>query len=210
MMASFSGLFAGFMALLMFVLALAILRRFIRVCPSNQILVITGGRGATIDGRKYGFRLQKGGWTIVVPFLQQVHTVDLTIVPINVRVEGVNSAPGRAPPGEPERSQGRRSEPGSVTERGRPAVGAAAGRAVATYPVTGITVARCARVGEGRRGNGQRHGDRPAQRQGSKCPSDPRSRHAEGTARRKAAVGGCHGGMLAGQFRRDHAEEYAS
>ncbi len=94
MLSNFSGLFAGLLALLMFVLTLAILRRFIRVCPSNQILVITGGRGATIGGRKYGFRLQKGGWTVVVPFLQQVHAVDLTIVPINVRIEGVNSANG--------------------------------------------------------------------------------------------------------------------
>ena len=89
-----SGLFAGLLALLLFVFVLAILRRFIRVCPSNKILVITGGKGATIGGRKYGFRLQKGGWTMVVPFLQQVHAVDLTIVPINVRVDGVNSANG--------------------------------------------------------------------------------------------------------------------
>ena len=73
---------------------LALLRRFIRVCPTNQILVITGGKGATIGGRKYGFRLQKGGWTMVVPFWQQVQPVDLTIVPINVRVDGVNSANG--------------------------------------------------------------------------------------------------------------------
>ena len=94
MLSNFSGLFAGLLALLIFVLTLAILRRFIRVCPSNQILVITGGRGTTIGGRKYGFRLQKGGWTVVVPFLQQVHAVDLTIVPINVRIEGVNSANG--------------------------------------------------------------------------------------------------------------------
>jgi flotillin len=93
-MFDFSGLFAGLAALLAFVLVLGILRRFIRVCPSNQILVITGGRGATIGGRKYGFRLQKGGWTVVIPFWQQVHSVDLTILPINVRVEGVNSANG--------------------------------------------------------------------------------------------------------------------
>lgn len=93
-MANFSGLFAGFIALVMFVMLLAVLRRLIRVCPSNQILVVTGGKGTTIGGRKYGFRLQKGGWTVVVPFLQNVHAVDLTIAPINVRVEGVNSANG--------------------------------------------------------------------------------------------------------------------
>jgi len=93
-MASFAGLFTGFMMLLVFVLILGLLRSFIRVCPSNQILVITGGRGATIDGRRYGFRLKKGGWTVVIPMIQKVHAIDLTIVPINVRVEGVNSANG--------------------------------------------------------------------------------------------------------------------
>jgi flotillin len=93
-MSNMTGLFSGLVFLLAFVVLLAILRRFIRVCPTNQILVITGGSGATIDGREYGFRLQKGGWTVVVPFLQNVHAVDLTIVPINVRLEGVNSANG--------------------------------------------------------------------------------------------------------------------
>ncbi|MFN2201789.1 MAG: SPFH domain-containing protein, partial [Caldilineaceae bacterium] len=93
-MGDIGAVFAGFLVLVLFVLALAILRRLIRVCPSNQILVITGGRGATIGGRRYGFRLQKGGWTVAIPFLQRVHAVDLTIMPINVRVEGVNSANG--------------------------------------------------------------------------------------------------------------------
>ena len=66
----------------------------IRVCPSNKILVVTGGTETVVDGRKYGFRLQKGGWTFVIPFIQSVQAVDLTIIPINVRVEGVNSANG--------------------------------------------------------------------------------------------------------------------
>ena len=89
-----AALFTGFMMLLVFALTLGVLRTFIRVCPTNHILVITGGRGATIDGRRYGFRLKKGGWTIVIPLIQRVHAIDLTIVPINVRVEGVNSANG--------------------------------------------------------------------------------------------------------------------
>ena len=93
-MESIGGLFAGLVLLLLFVFLLGILRQLIRVCPSNQILVITGGRGAEINGHRYGFRLKKGGWTVVVPFIQRVHAVDLTIVPINVRVEGVNSANG--------------------------------------------------------------------------------------------------------------------
>jgi hypothetical protein len=49
-----------------------------------------------VDGRKYGFRIQKGGWTLVIPGIQTAQAIDLTILPINVRVEGVNSANGIA------------------------------------------------------------------------------------------------------------------
>ena len=89
-----SGAIGGVVALVLFVGVIALLRSLIRVCPSNHILVVTGGTETVIDGRKFGFRIQKGGWTYVVPFIQSVQAIDLTIIPINVRVEGVNSANG--------------------------------------------------------------------------------------------------------------------
>lgn len=89
-----TGMAGGILAILLFVLVLILLRSMIRVCPSNHILVVTGGAQTVVDGRQYGFRLQKGGWTFVIPFIQSVQAVDLTIIPINVRVEGVNSANG--------------------------------------------------------------------------------------------------------------------
>jgi len=82
------------LAILVFILMLALLRLLIRVCPSNHILVVTGGTETEVGGRKYGFRLQKGGWTFVIPFIQSVEAVDLTIIPIDVRIDGVNSANG--------------------------------------------------------------------------------------------------------------------
>ncbi len=88
------GLLGGLAALVLFIAILILLRSLIRVCPSNHIMVVTGGVETEVDGRKYGFRIQKGGWTLVIPFLQTSHTVDLTILPINVRIEGVNSANG--------------------------------------------------------------------------------------------------------------------
>src|SRR5512143_3156039 len=84
----------GLMALVVFVFILAALRSIIRVCPSNQILIITGGTETVVDGRKYGFRIQRGGWTIVIPFIQTAQSIDLTILPVNVKIEGVNSANG--------------------------------------------------------------------------------------------------------------------
>ena len=89
-----TGTAGGILAILLFVIVLILLRSLIRVCPSNHLLVVTGGSQTVVDGRKYGFRLQKGGWTFVIPFIQSVQAVDLTIIPINVRVEGVNSANG--------------------------------------------------------------------------------------------------------------------
>lgn len=92
--ALFDGLTGGIIALFVFMLVISLLRSLIRVCPSNHILVVTGGVETEVGGRKYGFRLQKGGWTFVIPFLQSVEAVDLTIIPINVRIDGVNSANG--------------------------------------------------------------------------------------------------------------------
>jgi flotillin len=88
------GLIAGILALAFFILILGVLRSLIRVCPSDHILVVTGGTETEVDGRKYGFRIQKGGWTVVIPFIQTAQTIDLSILPINVRIEGVNSANG--------------------------------------------------------------------------------------------------------------------
>ena len=89
-----TGTFGGLAAILLFFAILILLRSLIRVCPSNHILVVTGGTETEVDGRKYGFRVQKGGWTFVIPFLQTAQAIDLTILPINVRIEGVNSANG--------------------------------------------------------------------------------------------------------------------
>lgn len=84
----------GILALILFFIILVLLRSLVRVCPSDHILVVTGGTETEVGGRKYGFRLQKGGWTLVIPFIQTAQAIDLTILPINVRVEGVNSANG--------------------------------------------------------------------------------------------------------------------
>ena len=89
-----AGLAGGLILIIVFAGVVVALRMLIRVCPSNHIMVVTGGTRTEIGGRTYGFRIQKGGWTFVVPLLQRVESIDLTIIPINVRVEGVNSANG--------------------------------------------------------------------------------------------------------------------
>ena len=83
----------GAAAVVAFVFAIGLLRSVIRVCPPDQVLVVTGAK-TTIRGKSYGFRLQRGGWTFVVPFFQSVQGLGLSTIPIDVRVEGVNSANG--------------------------------------------------------------------------------------------------------------------
>ena len=75
-------LFGG-LGLLAFLALIAILKSFVRVCPTNQILVITGAK-TNVGGKQYGFRIQRGGWTTVIPFIQGVERIDLGIIPINV------------------------------------------------------------------------------------------------------------------------------
>ena len=83
----------GVAAVVAFVFAIGVLRSVIRVCPPDQVLVVTGAK-TNIRGKSYGFRLQRGGWTFVVPFFQSVQGLGLSTIPIDVRVEGVNSANG--------------------------------------------------------------------------------------------------------------------
>ena len=85
-------LFGG-LGLLAFLALITILKSFVRVCPTNQILVITGAK-TNVGGKQYGFRIQRGGWTTVIPFIQGVERIDLGIIPINVQIENVNSANG--------------------------------------------------------------------------------------------------------------------
>lgn len=83
----------GVVAIVLFIAIVVMLTALVRVCPPNMVMVVTGAK-TKVDGKDYGFRLQKGGWTTVIPYFQQVQLLDLSIIPINVRVEGVNSANG--------------------------------------------------------------------------------------------------------------------
>jgi flotillin len=83
----------GIAAVFCFFFGIGVLNSLIRVCPPRQVLVVTGTK-TRIQGKEYGFRLQKGGWTFVIPYFQSVQALELSIIPINVRIEGVNSANG--------------------------------------------------------------------------------------------------------------------
>ena len=86
------GLLGGLVGAGAFFLLIIILKSLIKVTYPDQILVVTG-RKRVRNGKKFGFSVERGR-TIKIPYIQSVNNLDLGVVPINVRVEGVNSANG--------------------------------------------------------------------------------------------------------------------
>ena len=80
-------------AVALFFVIIGGLKSLIKVCPPDQVLVVTGTK-TQAGGKSYGFRLQRGGWTFVIPFFQSAQGLGLSTIPIDVRVDGVNSANG--------------------------------------------------------------------------------------------------------------------
>lgn len=86
------GVLGGILGAVTFFVLLAFLKGLIRVVNPDRILVVTGRKNVR-GGRKFGFSVERGR-TVVVPYIQQLSTLDLGVLPINVRVEGVNAANG--------------------------------------------------------------------------------------------------------------------
>lgn len=84
---------AGVIAAVAFVVLIALLRAFIKVCPPNRVMIIEG-MSTQVEGRRYGFRVIRGGYAIVVPYFTRARFLDLSVIPINVRVENCNAADG--------------------------------------------------------------------------------------------------------------------
>ena len=86
------GIIGGAIGVVVFILLISVLRSIIKVTLPDQILVVTG-RKRVHNGRTFGFSVERGR-TLKVPYFQSVQTLDIGVYPINVRVEGVNSANG--------------------------------------------------------------------------------------------------------------------
>jgi flotillin len=87
-----AGVIGGILGIVAFFLMIAILRGIIKVELPDTLLVVTG-RKRIQGGKAFGFSVERGR-TVKVPYFQSVQHLDLGVFPINVRVEGVNSANG--------------------------------------------------------------------------------------------------------------------
>lgn len=86
------GLAGGIGGLIVFFATLSFLKSLLRVAPPNKLLVVTG-RKTRYGDKEVGFSVERGS-TLVIPYIQTVEHLGLDVLPINVRVEGVNSANG--------------------------------------------------------------------------------------------------------------------
>lgn len=86
------GIIGGILGIVVFLFILGVLKSIIKVQLPDQILVVTG-RKKVRGGKTFGFSVERGR-TVKVPYFQSVQHLDLGVFPINVRVEGVNSANG--------------------------------------------------------------------------------------------------------------------
>jgi len=91
-MGSLQGILFGGLGILAFIILIGILKSLIKVALPNRIMVVTG-RKTNRNGKTFGFSVNRGR-TIVIPYFQALGSLDLDVFPINVRVEGVNSANG--------------------------------------------------------------------------------------------------------------------
>jgi len=87
-----SAIISGIVGVIAFFVLLSIFKAFIKVTFPDKILVVTG-REKVKNGKKFGFSIDRGRTTII-PFFQSVDNLDLRILPVNVQVDGVNSANG--------------------------------------------------------------------------------------------------------------------
>ncbi len=87
-----AGAIYGALGVVGFVALVGILKAMIKVASPDRILVVTG-RKTKRHGKTFGFTVDRGR-SLVIPYFQSVGTLDLGVFPINVRVEGVNSANG--------------------------------------------------------------------------------------------------------------------
>ena len=78
----------GFLVVLFMIQALLI------IVPPNRVLVISGRSRTTGEGDSVGYRVIRGGRAFRIPLLEKVAWMDLTTIPLDLRVENAYSKGG--------------------------------------------------------------------------------------------------------------------
>ena len=73
---------------------LMLYRSLLRICKPNEILIFTGRRHQTADGRTVGYRVVFGGRGVKVPYVETVNRMDVSLISVPIAVQGAYSEGG--------------------------------------------------------------------------------------------------------------------
>lgn len=79
------GAFAGLIRLLQSILY---------ICEPNEVLVFSGRRHRSPDGRDQGFRVVHGGRAVRIPILEEVERIDMSLISVPMHTRGAYSQGG--------------------------------------------------------------------------------------------------------------------
>jgi len=85
------GVAAGLAVLLVL---MVIYRYLLRICRPNEILIFSGRKHRTEDGRVVGYRVVFGGRGVRVPVVEQVYGMDVSLISVPIAVQGAYSEGG--------------------------------------------------------------------------------------------------------------------
>jgi flotillin len=71
-----------------------VVKSLIVICLPNEMVVVTGRKRITADGREVGYRVLNGGRTLRIPIIERVSRIDLTTIPIEVEIRNAYSKGG--------------------------------------------------------------------------------------------------------------------
>jgi len=84
------GIYGG-SAIAFFLMLFFFVKSFLIIGKPNELLVFSGRQRTLDDGSSVGFRLVRGGRSVRIPILEEVEKMDLTTMPIEIRIRGAYS-----------------------------------------------------------------------------------------------------------------------
>jgi len=85
------GIGGGLFALLVILL---IVKNLLYICRPNEILIFSGRKHRSADGRDVGFRVVNGGRGFRVPIVENVSRMDVSLISVPMQVQGAYSEGG--------------------------------------------------------------------------------------------------------------------
>jgi len=76
------------------IVVIAIVRLNLFICQPNEVIIFSGRKRQTADGRAVGYRVIKGGRAFRIPLLEKVDRLDLRTIPLEVSITNAYSKGG--------------------------------------------------------------------------------------------------------------------